>query len=70
MVGKVNFVDDKVIDDSRRDERNVNEVNEELKRKLKGSGKSKKLKIVNGKKRWNWWIMLWIVVGLIGMIVG
>ena len=70
VVGKVNFVDDKVIDDSRRDERNVNEVNEELKRKLKGSGKSKKLKIVNGKKRWNWWIMLWIVVGLIGMIVG
>ena len=32
VVGKVNFVDDKVIDDSRRDERNVNEVNEELKK--------------------------------------
>lgn len=67
VVAKLNFADDKVINDSKRDERNGNE---ELKKKLKRSGKSKKLKIVNGKKRWNWWMMVWIGVGLIGMMVG
>lgn len=70
VVAKLHFVDDKVMNDGRGDERNVNEVNEELKSKLKRSGKSKKLKIVNGKKRKNWLMLLWIVVGLIGMIVG
>ena len=73
VVTKLIFLHDEVINESEGNERRedeVIEVNEKLKKKLNRRGKSKKLKIVNGKKRNSWWMVLWIVVGLIGVVVG
>ena len=70
VVTKLIFLHDKVINESEGNERREDEVNEKLKKKLNRRGKSKKLKIVNGKKRNSWWMVLWIVVGLIGVVVG
>ena len=73
VVTKLTFLHDEVINESEGNERRedeVIEVNEKLKKKLNRRGKSKKLKIVNGKKRNSWWMVLWIVVGLIGVVVG
>ena len=67
---KLIFLHDEVINESEGNERREDEVNEKLKKKLNRRGKSKKLKIVNGKKRSSWWMVLWIVVGLIGVVVG
>ena len=67
---KLIFLHDEVINESEGNERREDEVNEKLKKKLNRRGKSKKLKIVNGKKRNSWWMVLWIVVGLIGVVVG
>ena len=73
VVTKLTFLHDEVINELEGNERRedeVIEVNEKLKKKLNRRGKSKKLKIVNGKKRSSWWMVLWIVVGLIGVVVG
>lgn len=73
VVTKLTFLHDEVINELEGNERRedeVIEVNEKLKKKLNRRGKSKKLKIVNGKKRNSWWMVLWIVVGLIGVVVG
>ena len=70
VVTKLTFLHDEVINESEGNERREDEVNEKLKKKLNRRGKSKKLKIVNGKKRSSWWMVLWIVVGLIGVVVG
>ena len=73
VVTKLIFLHDEVINESEGNERRedeVIEVNEKLKKKLNRRGKSKKLKVVNGKKRNSWWMVLWIVVGLIGVVVG
>ena len=73
VVTKLTFLHDEVINESEGNERRedeVIEVNEKLKKKLNRRGKSKKLKIVNGKKRSSWWMVLWMVVGLIGVVVG
>ena len=70
VVTKLIFLHDKVINESEGNERREDEVNEKLKKKLNRRGKAKKLKIVNGKKRNSWWMVLWMVVGLIGVVVG
>ena len=70
VVTKLTFLHDEVINESEGNERREDEVNEKLKKKLNRRGKSKKLKVVNGKKRNSWWMVLWIVVGLIGVVVG